>query len=107
MQGEQVAGDTTALEAFLEEAGCLEKDKPAKKKSIETAGSDESDFDVEEEFPSRRVAAAKARRGRGVAKATKVCGSQQANQSLWKSKVRRRWRRTVGRKPSLRKGRHG
>ena len=76
MQGEQVAGDTTALEAFLEEAGCLDKERPGKKQSFHTAQSEESDFDVEEEFPSRRVAAAKARRGRGVAKATQPAGGR-------------------------------
>ena len=67
MQGEQVAGDISHLESFLEEAGCLPSQR-SKHKAFTRAETDESDFEVEEEFKSRRVAASKAGRGRGVAK---------------------------------------
>ena len=62
---EKVSGDNAELESFLEEAGCLPA-REVQKKSFRRVDSEESDFDVEEEFPSRRGAAKPtAGRGRG------------------------------------------
>ena len=58
-----MSGNTAHLESFLEEAGCLPA-KQVPKKSFVRVDSEESDFDVEEEFPSRR-GAAKSTPGRG------------------------------------------
>jgi hypothetical protein len=65
MSGEKVSGNNQELEAFLAEAGCLPSQK-VPKQAFTRAETEESDFDVEEEFPSRRAAARKASRGRGV-----------------------------------------
>ena len=64
MAGEKVGGDISHLESFLHEAGCLPGKEAEKKFSSTRAFSDDSDFDVEEEFPSRR-GAAKPTPGRG------------------------------------------
>ena len=86
--GEKVSGNTAHLESFLEEAGCLPA-KQVPKKSFVRVDSEESDFDVEEEFPSRRGAAKSTPgRGRGGKGGGRVCKTAPPAKSVQPRKVR-------------------